>query len=90
MLFERHLYQQVDPRVCGETDRFAAPIFRIEGRSPRVRGNRRSAGGRFVAPGSIPACAGKPMVRPSSIRSSAVDPRVCGETYDVTADEWPS
>ena len=50
------------------------------GLSPRVRGNLRGETLYWTGLGSIPACAGEPVMRPSSPSSSEVYPRVCGGT----------
>ena len=50
------------------------------GLSPRVRGNRLAAAGRWRLGQSIPACAGEPPARPACAGSRAVYPRVCGGT----------
>ena len=79
--------ERVDPRVCGETRPLDSsdPISR--GRSPRVRGNRRRRGHTWLVSGSIPACAGKPLIRRLPVLQRKVDPRVCGETcYRVGED----
>ena len=70
----------VYPRVCGGTSIVRSAVTRSPGLSPRVRGNpwmstRRSSLGR-----SIPACAGEPPIRSSSISLAMVYPRVCGGT----------
>ena len=54
---------KVYPRVCGGTLPTPREEIRVEGLSPRVRGNRRvrdANGGQFR---SIPACAGEPPPR---------------------------
>ena len=53
---------RVDPRVCGGAPVQEAAAEKLSGRSPRVRGSRRSRsdGGRRY--GSIPACAGEPAI----------------------------
>ena len=71
---------RVYPRVCGGTTPVAGTVPRVDGLSPRVRGNplrRRAVGwGR----GSIPACAGEPPPRRRAGASARVYPRVCGGT----------
>ena len=55
-------YATVYPRVCGGT---LLPLYydgKRTGLSPRVRGNRASADISGCAIGSIPACAGEPLV----------------------------
>ena len=50
------------------------------GLSPRVRGNRRQAGGERGRRRSIPACAGEPVYSDNVHIAAAVYPRVCGGT----------
>ena len=52
----------VYPRVCGGTRLSPASTAGGPGLSPRVRGNRSSRGKRKGSAGSIPACAGEPLV----------------------------
>ena len=54
------LLRRVYPRVCGEADNILAGTSGVAGLSPRVRGSRCFRASRSAAPGSIPACAGKP------------------------------
>ena len=69
----------VYPRVCGEaTDPILGDTV-VQGLSPRVRGSHAGGGRRMVAPGSIPACAGKPIPRRRRQDPVGVYPRVCGE-----------
>ena len=76
----------VDPRVCGETKSSQVGVTESAGRSPRVRGNPSSCRGIFPSSRSIPACAGKPQAETGYPRDRAVDPRVCGETFDYVKD----
>ena len=71
---------RVYPRVCGETGRAAAIIWRRRGLSPRVRGNRWLFGTARISRWSIPACAGKPPGTSIKTLRTWVYPRVCGET----------
>ena len=50
------------------------------GLSPRVRGNRQPAAAGCVAGGSIPACAGEPLLIAAAPLVHEVYPRVCGGT----------
>ena len=50
------------------------------GLSPRVRGNPRCREHDLGQQGSIPACAGKPLLREDQAHEGGVYPRVCGET----------
>ena len=70
----------VYPRVCGGTPGDPVrPVF-LTGLSPRVRGNRQPVGGREIATGSIPACAGEPLAHLPQQQPRPVYPRVCGGT----------
>ena len=74
------LFSWVYPRVCGGTALATPDNLGYEGLSPRVRGNpprERRPGPRH---GSIPACAGEPLVNLRSLGQHPVYPRVCGGT----------
>ena len=75
-----HPAPRVYPRVCGGTARPRWWHTRAGGLSPRVRGNpgERQAGHEAI--GSIPACAGEPLVRTQIPQLVQVYPRVCGGT----------
>ena len=63
------------------------------GLSPRVRGNPLSPRRRNAIYGSIPACAGEPVIIQRMSLSSAVYPRVCGGTVYPRVcggTHWPS
>ncbi len=80
---------QVYPRVCGGTPLPPLPPYPALGLSPRVRGNR---GQRHPAPpryGSIPACAGEPVICVAGGFFLQVYPRVCGGTYIVPVGMSP-
>ena len=70
----------VYPRVCGGTRGWRNRIRGCRGLSPRVRGNRAHISDPAGCIGSIPACAGEPGWRISTIRQPPVYPRVCGGT----------
>ena len=70
----------VYPRVCGGTRRPCILCRPRPGLSPRVRGNRKLAGKDAFRPGSIPACAGEPVLGNEGIQAGRVYPRVCGGT----------
>ena len=72
--------RKVYPRVGGETPGFTWYAERPAGLSPRGRGNQKHLHIVPVTPGSIPAWAGKPWVRPAGTRRARVYPRVGGET----------
>ena len=55
---------------------------RIDGLSPRVRGNRVLELGLPAQRGSIPACAGEPSSGAGPTRPTGVYPRVCGGTAE--------
>ena len=73
----------VYPRACGGTPRFGIPFQRIEGLSPRVRGNPTQPHSHDARQRSIPARAGEPP--PFQMRQSvdAVYPRACGGTARI-------
>ena len=71
---------QVYPRVCGGTMPTSSGISGSLGLSPRVRGNLGNRNGREGRCGSIPACAGEPVLSQSTHEYSQVYPRVCGGT----------
>ena len=71
---------KVYPRVCGGTAAIAARHCYTAGLSPRVRGNPPVAPAGPVAPGSIPACAGEPLIGVLVDGRHRVYPRVCGGT----------
>ena len=71
---------KVYPRVCGGTDGSGQRRRKLQGLSPRVRGN---LGSKCVKPrlkGSIPACAGEPAGQGQNGLQQSVYPRVCGGT----------
>ncbi len=70
----------VYPRVCGGTPRRIRSPGRIQGLSPRVRGNPSVCSAHVFANGSIPACAGEPEFAPDASIQIKVYPRVCGGT----------
>ena len=74
------MVEWVYPRVCGGTIRFRCPVCKVEGLSPRVRGNRLMSGRRVPFFRSIPACAGEPIRPLAQPLHRAVYPRVCGGT----------
>ena len=71
----------VYPRVCGGTLPFTRIARQRSGLSPRVRGNQRGLRLHRRQPGSIPACAGEPVIRIHRILLHRVYPRVCGGTH---------
>ena len=82
MAFDNMVPEMVYPRVCGGTVNGAEVVFRMQGLSPRVRGNRAGVGIGVGDGGSIPACAGEPSTAHWSYRICKVYPRVCGGTWD--------
>ena len=70
----------VYPRVCGGTNHLISIYGTVMGLSPRVRGNRLSAGLSVGDLRSIPACAGEPCIRILPTHPVRVYPRVCGGT----------
>ena len=71
---------EVYPRVCGGTCRHEAELTHLAGLSPRVRGNPLELSAAGGGGGSIPACAGEPMLIERRPASGRVYPRVCGGT----------
>ena len=76
---------RVYPRVCGGTGDFRYAERGTAGLSPRVRGNPWRQPARTGRTGSIPACAGEPLVGPHIVHVGEVYPRVCGGTLFVVA-----
>ena len=70
----------VYPRVCGGTPKGIRRDTRVQGLSPRVRGNRWLPPSSQSPRGSIPACAGEPRSLAHPACPIAVYPRVCGGT----------
>ena len=75
--------QRVYPRVCGGTPLVAYPYSPTKGLSPRVRGNLSCFFSPFSVYGSIPACAGEPLLGSCTTTSCTVYPRVCGGTFHM-------
>ena len=71
---------RVYPRVCGGTASSIGDRGGGRGLSPRVRGNRSSGTGYRGKSGSIPACAGEPLLPQDYGAPGRVYPRVCGGT----------
>ena len=71
---------QVYPRVCGGTSSGGQKAAWAEGLSPRVRGNPAAVPDAPIAPRSIPACAGEPVIDLVKGKRGGVYPRVCGGT----------
>ena len=72
--------KRVYPRVYGGTSRARVSLRRVEGLSPRVRGNPPASGGSRCARRSIPACTGEPLRLHSTTGEKPVYPRVYGGT----------
>ena len=75
------------PRVCGATRDSLLARLRIEGLSPRVRGNPFRARLREHGERPIPACAGQPWSTSAAASGRAAYPRVCGATGDASSKE---
>ena len=73
----------VYPRVCGGTSRCLRGCGQRKGLSPRVRGNRRRTESPAPLCGSIPACAGEPLLASPTVACCGVYPRVCGGTIKI-------
>ena len=77
----RHRHRRrVYPRVCGGTGVHQRSVYKLQGLSPRVRGNRADSMVWTTAGRSIPACAGEPNGGLAMMRLVMVYPRVCGGT----------
>ena len=74
----------VYPRVCGGTVEVNKLRPDMVGLSPRVRGNLVRVSKPRTDCGSIPACAGEPLLRGSRSDGCEVYPRVCGGTKDMS------
>ena len=72
--------RKVYPRACGGTEDLANKSPEEAGLSPRVRGNLRSQCRSHDGSGSIPARAGEPPSRYSTVKPVGVYPRACGGT----------
>ena len=81
--------RKVYPRVCGGTAHKAWRSDTIGGLSPRVRGNRGRSLAASAYVGSIPACAGEPLVYVLGVALLVVYPRVCGGTRQSRAGQVP-
>ena len=77
---------RVYPRMYGETGDRAALRGADPGLSPHVRGNRRWGRCQPPAPGSIPACTGKPTMRVRIFTWFWVYPRMYGETLQTCTE----
>ena len=75
----------VYPRVCGGTRGESRSRSRLSGLSPRVRGNHKGADSVLVGRGSIPACAGEPLLLAARLAPHRVYPRVCGGTGETSS-----
>ena len=79
---------RVYPRACGGTRGPGYFAGRIEGLSPRVRGNRGPAHWPQLIQGSIPARAGEPFTVEDTPNPNQVYPRACGGTDRVCDRGW--
>ena len=73
--------------MCGGTAQGGRPRGGREGLSPRVRGNLQHRAEHLAEIGSIPACAGEPVVHCVRGGSDKVYPRVCGGTTPPAASD---
>ena len=69
---------RVYPRVCGGADPPVPLDAPWSGLSPRVRGSLAASAAHPGDRGSIPACAGEPLLKWSPLCPVGVYPRVCG------------
>ena len=74
---------RVYPRVCGGTWSNPNRESKAGGLSPRVRGNHMNPDSVRNVVGSIPACAGEPVIGTNAPGWSRVYPRVCGGTPTI-------
>ncbi len=70
--------------MCGGTCHSKSEAVRLQGLSPRVRGNPRESYSRSYHRGSIPACAGEPRRGDAIGQCNGVYPRVCGGTLGAS------
>ena len=80
LAFRAGIARAVYPRVCGGTGAVTRLVVSQSGLSPRVRGNPGQEELLLRQNGSIPACAGEPILILVSPRQPPVYPRVCGGT----------
>ena len=76
----RRRFVRVYPRVCGGTPAYQIAVIRVDGLSPRVRGNLGDLSAAYQPLWSIPACAGEPYRSTAAAAGDGVYPRVCGGT----------
>ena len=92
--FDKKPLTAVHPRVRGEAPGSRATRRNLQGPSPRARGSLLLDCYRMPHPGSIPACAGKPVCTAQRSRTSWVHPRVRGEAdwrgMGTAANQGPS
>ena len=69
--------------MCGGTFAGGVGDDALVGLSPRVRGNLACAAAGAPQEGSIPACAGEPILPEVTLATPRVYPRVCGGTLAV-------
>ena len=80
LALQTHAAPEVYPRVCGGTGYERVSDVGVQGLSPRVRGNQVHYRRVLIGTGSIPACAGEPVLRFRRPAFLEVYPRVCGGT----------
>ena len=76
---------RVYPRVCGGTSTVITTVSVTKGLSPRVRGNPNSSAFSHCRNGSIPACAGEPVLSCSESHGG-LSPRVRGNQVECRPD----
>ena len=81
---------RVYPRLCGGTGDDGVGMGFEEGLSPPVRGNLHPCVDAVDALGSIPACAGEPIVGAPRWGVDKVYPRLCGGTTTGTSKTTPA
>ena len=70
--------------MCGGTGPSVICTCTRLGLSPRVRGNLQNRADGNIATGSIPACAGEPLLDFLTFWMYPVYPRVCGGTAPIS------
>ena len=78
--------RSVQPRVCGERSVTGSLSSSSSGSAPRVRGTESAHRPDCRLARFSPACAGNGSPRTPLLRSTAVQPRVCGERRTARSD----
>ena len=81
-----HRVRRAYPRVCGATEKDLQAAAKLQGLSPRVRGNLTAGTAQEPISGPIPACAGQPYCQAFRTAATWAYPRVCGATEKINSD----